>query len=163
MASFFYNAKSEAYHKMVMQSKEPTIQMPDNVFPVKTDDGDTIYLPTTIFTESATIGVSTLDCAVNEKFTYVVSVMNTKGSLMSSQNAGLAKAAASQVASNVAKTAAGAGFVARSLVGNVVGGPVGALLGADKTGMGADDYHTIKDMKSAAGRNVRLFISGEKA
>lgn len=163
MPTFYYNANSEGYRKSILRSNKATIGLPGNVFPVKTDDGDDIYLSTAIFTEAATIVVSTLDCRPGEKFAYTVLVTNRKAPGVSSATAGYVKDAAKTVASNVAKTVAGAGVAARFAVGRIVGGVVGMLLGADNTGMGASLYHTVQQIKSAAGRQVQLFIGGEKA
>lgn len=166
MATFYYNAKAEAHRKSLLRSQKPTIGLPSNVFPVRTDDGDEIHLSTAIFTESATIVVTTLDCKVGEKFTYSVLVTNGKAPGMSSATAGYAKDAAKQVAGNAAKVAAGATavgkFVRGQAAGFAAGAVVGGLLGADKTGMGASIYHTVREIRSAAGRLVEVYIGGEK-
>lgn len=163
MPTYYYNAETESLRQAIARQKGPTVGLPSNVFPVKTDDGEDIYLPVALFTGAASIVVHTPDCRAGEPFSYSVLVTtNRRKKGVGSDIAGLSKTAAGAITSNIAKTVAGAGLAARFALSQVVGGVVGAFLGADKTGVGADLYHTVRHLKSAHGTPVIVFVGGER-
>lgn len=162
MPTYYYNTETEALRRAITRSNGPSIGLPKDVFPVKTDDGEDIYLPIKMFTGAASVVVQTPDCKVGQPFSYSVLVTNRRAKRLSADAASLSKTAAGSIASNIAKTVAGVGLAARFAISQAAGALVGAFVGAEKTGAGADLYHTVLHLKSARGTPVICFVGGER-
>ncbi|OJW19401.1 MAG: hypothetical protein BGO49_08720 [Planctomycetales bacterium 71-10] len=172
MSTFYYNAESEGIRRAILQSSAPTIGLPDGVFVVRADDGETFYLDTSIFTRSATIVVRSEDCRPGASL-YTILVTNHKDKSLRAKVGGWLddKATSTPLEKGAEKMGAAAGRAIGKLMGNAArGAAVGSnvvstmieVLSADSTGMGAAAYHTRREIRSSGGRTATLLISGEK-
>lgn len=164
MANYYYNSDAEALRRSITRPKGPSIGLPNDVFVVRADDGEEFHLPTSLFTQSASIVVNTTDCRPGGD-DYSILVVNRKatGSQAAAQFVGrkLGETAFKQVIKQGVQALVGA-LGGSAVFGSGAGTVVGGMLVSSPTGMGASHYHTTRFIRSTGGKRAILFIGGEK-